>query len=323
MDEVDELTEELLVDAYNIDEQLCAFHQAFDDRARFPFVGRVVGVPVEVVAIAYEGDERRGLVAICRRERELHRVSLLDVSPGPVPLDTARLLDAYRRWSGAEPESLAVPVPIPGTWAYESLVAPVDDTGPPLELYTFGTWDPEDEYWGEPGEPIDPILEPVIAAGPRPEYEMEQVIPGVEIDDIDDPIVQSADLHGAGYDREARQLLEGLLEEDPRCIDAYVHLGLIAFDTRGPKAALPFYETAVAVGERALPEGFGGVLPWGLVDNRPFLRALHGLGLCAWRQRRWEDADRAFMTRVWLDPAHSMSELACLDEVRARRRWRR
>jgi hypothetical protein len=29
-----------------------------------------------------------------------------------------------------------------------------------------------------------------------------------------------------------------------------------------------------------MPEGFGGVLGWGWVDNRPFLRCLHGLTVC-------------------------------------------
>lgn len=322
-DEIDVLTEEVLVDAYGFDEQLWAFRQAFEDRARFPIAGQVVGVPVDVVEIDYDGDERRGLVAICRRSGELHRASLLDVTPGPVSLETARLLVAYRRWSGAEPLDLPGSTDTPARWVYESLVAPIIGVGPPLGLQSFSLWDPEEEYWGEPGDPIDPLLEPVIAAGPRPEYEMEQVTPGTDIDDLDDPIVHAADLHRAGYDREAVRLLEGLLDDDRRCIDAHVHLGLIAFDGEGPKAALPFYEAGVAVGEQALPDGFAGVLPWGLVDNRPFLRALHGLGLCAWRQRRWDDADRALMTRVWLDPTHSMSELACLCEVRARRRWRR
>ena len=43
----------------------------------------------------------------------------------------------------------------------------------------------------------------IIAAGPRDEFEMEQVIPGVDEDDWDsDPIVEAADMHGAGYNKE-------------------------------------------------------------------------------------------------------------------------
>lgn len=48
-------------------------------------------------------------------------------------------------------------------------------------------------------------------------------------------------------------------------------------------AALAHYATGVQVAERALPERFGGVLGWGWLDNRPFLRCLHGLTISAWR----------------------------------------
>src|SRR5882724_11475479 len=57
------------------------------------------------------------------------------------------------------------------------------------------------------------------------------------------------------------------------CVDAWGHLGLIAFHTRGPGPARRFYETAVGIAERSLPTGFGGVLSWGMVDNRPFFFA--------------------------------------------------
>jgi hypothetical protein len=34
-------------------------------------------------------------------------------------------------------------------------------------------------------------------------------------------------------------------------------------------------------------------LPWGLIDNRPFLRYMQGYGLCLWRLQQFEDG-------VWL-----------------------
>ena len=194
----------------------------------------------------------------------------------------------------------------------------------PLALTAAGLWDPVEEYWGEPHQPNHPLEREVIAAGARPCFEMQQVLPGVDPDDWDsDPIVDAADLHRAGEDRAARRILEGLLALDRRCVDAWGHLGLIAFDTQGPGAAVTFYETGVAVAEASLPEGFGGVLPWGVVDNRPFLRCLHGLAVCAWRQRRWDDAVAMFTARVWIDPSGSLGELAYLDAVHARRRWTR
>lgn len=323
-DPIDDLIEEIIVDAYGEHEQLWSFRQVFEDDARFPFRGRVVGVDVEVASVHFDGDERRGLLAVCRREGEVHKVSLLEVTPvGPLPLRTRQLVDAYRRWAGA---ALLIPVTPDHTtpWVYPRFASVASDVAPALALLPMGDWDPAEEYWGEPGHPLDPLSDEVIAAGVRPCFEMEQVLPGVEPDDWDtDPIVEAAELHRAGLHRESIRLLEGLLAIDPRCIDAWGHLGLVAFDTRGPGAAAKLYETGVAVAERSLPDRFAGVLSWGMVDNRPFLRCLHGLALCAWRQRRWDEAEAMFTARVWLDPSGPIDALACLDPVRARTRWTR
>jgi hypothetical protein len=181
---------------------------------------------------------------------------------------------------------------------------------------------PADQYWGEEGEELDPLIEEIIAAGPRPEFEMEQVIPGIDAEDWDlDPVADAAELHRAGYDREPTRILKDLIAQDERCIDGWVHLGNVAFDAKGPKAALDLYDTAVAIGELSLPKGFQGVLPRGLIDNRPFLRALHGLGLCAWRQRRWDDAEAIFTNLVWIDGGSTWTALSCLKSVQARQRW--
>lgn len=323
-DVIDELIEEIVVDAYGDYEQLSSFQVAFEEGARFPFRGRVVGVEVEVTGLDFDGDERRGLVALCHRAGEHHTVSLLDVTPtGPLPLATRRLFDAYRRWSGVAPLDHLEPEPAT-SWVYPGFASFDVDIAAPLALNPMGDWDPADEYWGEPGDPVPPLWQEVIDAGVRPCFEMEQILPGVEPDDWDsDPIVDAAELHRAGFDREATRLLEGLLEIDPRCVDAWGHLGLVAFDVRGPGPAREFYETGVAVAERSLPDDFGGVLPRGFVDNRPFLRCLYGLALCAWRQRRWDDAEAMFTARVWLDPTGSMDALACLEPVRSRKRWTR
>jgi hypothetical protein len=325
-DAIDELIERVTVDAYGEYEQLWSFCQAFEDEVRFPVRGEVVGTEVRITGVDFDGDERRGLVAHCERAGESHAVSLLDVTlVGPLPVETRRLFDAYRRWSGAEP--VKVIGPSPGErWVYSGFATvEIDiDPAPPLTLVPRGNWDPADQYWGEPGDPIPPLWHEVIAAGVRPCFEMEQVLPGVPPDEWDvDPIVDAAELHDAGDDRAAGRLLRELLDSDVRCVDAWAHLGLIAFDTRGPGPAAELYEHGVAVAERSLPDGFGGVLDRGWVDNRPFLRCLHGLGLCAWRQRRWNDAEAIFTARVWLDPTGSLDALACLDAVRARQRWTR
>ncbi|MDP2858307.1 MAG: cytoplasmic protein, partial [Bacillota bacterium] len=138
-------------------------------------------------------------------------------------------------------------------------------------------------------------------------YEMEQVIPGEDWNDPDsDPIIESVDLLHAGAVDDARRVLQQCLTQDTRCIDAYVHLGNIRFrhyhSEIAVEQALKSYRAGVAVGEQALPEGFNGLLLWGYIDNRPFLRALHGLALCEWRLGRTSCARSVFMRLLMLDP---------------------
>jgi hypothetical protein len=72
----------------------------------------------------------------------------------------------------------------------------------PLELRDEYPWDPAEEYWGEEGEPLEDWAAELVACGPRPSYEMEQVIPGLDPEDWDsDPIVDAAEL---GADRKRR-----------------------------------------------------------------------------------------------------------------------
>ena len=83
-DDLDDFLDEILVDAYGDHEQLAAFEQAFQAFARFPIKARIVGTPVDVTGVEFEGVERRGLTAVCRRDGESYRVALADLMPGPL-----------------------------------------------------------------------------------------------------------------------------------------------------------------------------------------------------------------------------------------------
>jgi tetratricopeptide (TPR) repeat protein len=205
----------------------------------------------------------------------------------------------------------------------ESFTEPHVGELPPLKLEPYGLWNPAEEYWADEGEPIGAWAKPIIARGPRPMYEMEQVLPGSDVQDADsDPILTATDLRDAGRLAEARQLLMRLIQDDPRCLDAYAHLGIFDFD-KSPKRALLHYERGVEIGRHALGPGFHGVLAWGLIDNRPFLRCLHGLGLCLWRLQRFEEAEALFQEMLWLNPNDNQGVRFLLPHVRRRECWRR
>jgi tetratricopeptide (TPR) repeat protein len=188
----------------------------------------------------------------------------------------------------------------------------------PLRLEDQGIWNPREEYWGEAGEPIDEWAKPIIARGPRQEFEMEQVLPGADPDDPDsDPITESNELKDAGDPRNAYKILMELCEADLRCLDAHAHLGNFLFDDR-PAEAIHHYEVGLRIGELSLGDDFDGLLPWGHLDNRPFLRCMHGFGLCCWRLGRFDKAERVFGRMLWLNPSDNQGARFLIDAVRAR-----
>jgi hypothetical protein len=63
-------------------------------------------------------------------------------------------------------------------------------------------------------------------------------------------------------------------------------------------------------------------LPWGRLDNRPFLRCLRGFGLCLWRLERFEEAELVFDRLLWLNPADNQGVRFSIASVQARRTWK-
>lgn len=192
---------------------------------------------------------------------------------------------------------------------------------PLLALRVEGEWDPEDQYWGEEGEPLEPWAKAIISRGTRPMIEMEQVLPGADPDDWDsDPITDAADLRESGDVRVAYKALMDLLARDLRCLDAHAHLGNLEFD-HSPKQALRHYEMGMTIGALSLGKDFDGVLPWGLVDNRPFLRCLHGVGIANWRLGDLRVAKAAFTKMLWLNPGDNQGARFCLAAMEAGKSW--
>ena len=69
-------------------------------------------------------------------------------------------------------------------------------------------------------------------------------------------------------------------------------------------------------------EDFDGVLPWGLVENRPFLRCLHGLSRALLCRDRREDAAAALRRLLRLDPADHLCARASVAAIEAGKTWR-
>jgi tetratricopeptide (TPR) repeat protein len=191
----------------------------------------------------------------------------------------------------------------------------------PLKLEDEGMWLPHEHYWGEPDAPIEEWAKPIIERGPRPAHEMEQVIPGEDLHDpTTDPILESVELKEAGEYGEARRMLMNLLISDLRCLDAHAHLGNLVFDHE-PEKALRHYEVGVRIGELSFGDNFDGFVPWGHINNRPFLRCLNGYGLCLWRLGRFKEADDVFTRMLWLNPTDNQGVRFLIHDVRNGEAW--
>lgn len=93
---------------------------------------------------------------------------------------------------------------------------------------------------------------------------------------------EALDNFEAGDLRKAENDLRLLLDGFPEFIDAYHHLAMILDETKRHNEAYQAWETAIEIGQSAFPKSFKRGrhrLPWGILDNRPFLRALHSWGL--------------------------------------------
>jgi len=265
--------------------------------------------PVELVVLAVKDKSARCRLLGKEQSITLRAGRIWAVVPGEIAVVKPRKQWSYagHPYLSGEIESARLDVPALG------LV--------PLRLENRGMWNPDEHYWGEEGEPIEDWAKPIIARGPRPEFVMEQILPGEDPEDFDsDPIIESNDLKDAGDPDGARQILMGLCQADLRCLDAHAHLGNLDFD-HGPKDAIRHYEVGVRIGELSLGPDFHGVLPWGCINNRPFLRCMSGFGLCLWRLNRFAEAERVFDRMLWLSPSDNQGVRFLIDDVRAQKPW--
>ncbi len=389
--DLDALIDEITIDAYGEEEQLWAFRQVFEDKVAVPCEATLIGEPVQVLQFDYDGNERRGLTAACRRADGMEYIVAASEVVIPARAQGGRYLAAYRQWMGLTPfppearrkvrrtppaeaapdlgdtvELVILSVKqtvtrcrlaggneqitlrtgrlwnaVPGEiavvrpakrWTYGRqayLSGTIESTRldtkalglTPLRLEDSGVWDPAKHYWGEEDDPIGEWAKPIIARGPRPQFEMEQVLPGEDPEDpFSDPIIESTERKAAGDSRGARKILMDLCQADLRCLDAHAHLGHLLFDGR-PEDAIRHYEVGVRIGELSLGEDFDGLLPWGLIDNRPFLRSMSGFGLCLWRLGQFGEAAAVFDRLLWLNPTDNQGARFLLDDVRVGASW--
>ena len=160
-----------------------------------------------------------------------------------------------------------------------------------------------------------------LTAQPRPDFILDPIawglFPGAgEIN----PTCDAAELAQAGRTEEAYRLLMEVLSTDLRRLDAHASLGNLEFD-HSPQRAIVHYEIGVRIGELSLPPGFNGVLLFGHLYNRPFLRCLNGYGLTLWRLGQPREAQQLFARILSPNPTDNQGVRLCWHELRKGRSW--
>lgn len=137
-----------------------------------------------------------------------------------------------------------------------------------------------------------------------------------DADFVDDDVVSvSNELAEAGDNAGARRLLMEALLPDLRFLDAHAHLGNRAFD-RAPEMALQHYAVGVAIGDLSVGPEFLGILPWDILENRAYLRCLHGYGLALWKLGRRAEAESVMRRLLRMNPRDEQRAAWSLDDLR-------
>ena len=123
--------------------------------------------------------------------------------------------------------------------------------------------------------------------------------------EVDERLDEGIDLMEAGDFNRAIAVFARLINELPEQLDAYHHLALTLQYAGRSREAADVWRCAVELALKFFPERFDFTrhqLPWLEINNRPFLRAYHGLGLCLLDEGEVEAALDIFERLVSLNP---------------------
>ena len=95
---------------------------------------------------------------------------------------------------------------------------------------------------------------------------------------------------------------EKIIEDDPEFIDAYSSVGFIELDFFNNGNAFHYFSQGYQLGKKLIPKNFNGQIIWGMMENRPFLRTMQGLGLSYLFMREWENASKIFKKMLSYNP---------------------
>jgi len=126
---------------------------------------------------------------------------------------------------------------------------------------------------------------------------------------------EAIDRMHSGRVEPAERIYLDLVQHHPEFLDARHHLAILLDGTGRTQEAFELWRLSVSIGMTAFPLGFEwaqDILPWECLDNRPFLRAYHGLGLAFLKRRNIDGAAESFQNLLKLNPSDNQGARALL-----------
>ena len=123
--------------------------------------------------------------------------------------------------------------------------------------------------------------------------------------DVLEEFPEAIEFSQAEYMTYAEEKYHRLIDEFPEFIDVRHHLALLLSETERKDEAFHLWQETVALGIGCLPEEFEmgrDMLPWVMLENRPFLRAYHGLGIEYLERGKVKKALRMFADILAMNP---------------------
>ena len=117
---------------------------------------------------------------------------------------------------------------------------------------------------------------------------------------------------------EAERVFRAVLAQMPDHVDAIHHLALVLSKQGLLSDAHALWEQSVRIGRKAFPRDFQvgrDRLEWGWLENRPFLRCLHGLALDIYDGEETEEALELFQELLSLNPNDNQGVRAMAEEA--------
>lgn len=115
-----------------------------------------------------------------------------------------------------------------------------------------------------------------------------------------------------------------IFEVDPgyayEFVDSFNGLGNIAFEEGDLVRAKEYYQKAVELISNYNWQS--KKIEWEIIENRPYLRALHGLCLVEWRNKNFKEAEGLAKLLLKICPNDNLGVRFIIDEIKQKKEWK-